>query len=194
MVGRAGKSKPTSICPFLYHLYENKGLLTKDKEIDYRVVQELIRYRITPNRDPDSESEVLRITAPAPQQAVAPVNQVKRGNKRKQTYQAPEGSPPIRSRGEGSRPTLGSPQSEGAQPGSPRLRSPPPERPQLDPRPKPQRPEEPEEDNRPWVQKPFNAVVESYKLVKEQYQSLERILESISLYLDVEPRYMLDHI
>ena len=30
--------------------------------------------------------------------------------------------------------------------------------------------------------------------MKEQYQSLERILESISLYLDVEPRYLLDHI
>ena len=30
--------------------------------------------------------------------------------------------------------------------------------------------------------------------MKEQYQSLEQILEAISLYLDVEPQYILDHI
>ena len=38
LVGRAGKSKPTSICPFLYHLYESKGLLTEEEETDYRAV------------------------------------------------------------------------------------------------------------------------------------------------------------
>ena len=67
LVGGAGKSKPTPICPFLYHLYENKGLLTEEEETDYRAAQELTRYRITPDRDPDSESEVMRITRPAPQ-------------------------------------------------------------------------------------------------------------------------------
>ena len=67
LVGGAGKSKPSPIYPFLYHLYESKGLLMKEEEIDYRAAQELTRYRITPDRDPDSESEVLRITAPAPQ-------------------------------------------------------------------------------------------------------------------------------
>ena len=36
LVGRAGKTKPTPICPFLYHLYESKGLLTEDKETDYK--------------------------------------------------------------------------------------------------------------------------------------------------------------
>ena len=138
LVGGASKSKPTSICPFLYHLYESKGLLMEDEEIDYRAAQELTRYRITPDRDLDSESEVLRITAPAPPHVVALVNQVKRGNMRKQTYWAPEGSPPVRSRGEGSQPTLGSPQAEVARPGSPRLGSPPPERPQPDPQPEPQ--------------------------------------------------------
>ena len=67
LVGGAGKSKPTSICPFLYHLYESNGLLIEEEETDYRAAQELTRYRITPDRDPDSEGEVLRITAPAPQ-------------------------------------------------------------------------------------------------------------------------------
>ena len=37
-------------------------------------------------------------------------------------------------------------------------------------------------------------MVESYRVVKEKYHSLERILDSISLYLDVEPRYLLDQI
>ena len=32
LVGGAGKTKPTPICPFLYHLYESKGLLTEDEE------------------------------------------------------------------------------------------------------------------------------------------------------------------
>ena len=49
LVGGAGKTKATPICPFLYHLYESKGLLTEDEETDYKVAQELNRYRITPN-------------------------------------------------------------------------------------------------------------------------------------------------
>ena len=66
LVGGAGKTKSTPICPFLYHLYESKGLLTKDKETDYIVAQELNRYQITPDRDPESDSGVLRITGPEP--------------------------------------------------------------------------------------------------------------------------------
>ena len=66
LVGGVGKNKSTPICPFLYHLYESKGLLTEDEEIDYQVAQEPNRYRITPDRDPDSDSEVLRITGPEP--------------------------------------------------------------------------------------------------------------------------------
>ena len=83
LVGGAGKSKPTPICPFLYHLYNSKGLLTDDEETDYRVAQELTRYRITPDRDPASDSEVLQITGPTPPYVVAPVDQVKRGNRKK---------------------------------------------------------------------------------------------------------------
>ena len=118
LVGGAGKTKPTPICPFLYHLYESKGLLTEDEEIDYRAAQELNQYRITPDRDPDSDSEVLHLTGPEPLHVAAAVNQVKRRNRRKQTYRAPDGSPPVRSRGEGSRPTSGSNQSEGVRLGA----------------------------------------------------------------------------
>ena len=114
LVGRAGKIKPTLICPFLYHLYESKGLLTEDEETDYKAAQELNWYRITTDRDPESDSEVLWIVGPEPQRIVSPVNQVKRGNQLKQTYRAPEGSPPTRSRGERSQPN-----SEGARPSSP---------------------------------------------------------------------------
>ena len=35
LVGGASKTKSTPICPFLYHLYESKGLLTEDEETDY---------------------------------------------------------------------------------------------------------------------------------------------------------------
>ena len=118
LVGGAGKAKPTPICPSLYHLYESKGLLTEDEETDYKAVQELNRYRITPDRDPESESEIRLITGPEPQLAPALVNQVKRRNRLKQTYRASEGSLPTRSRGEGSQPNSGNPHSEGARPQS----------------------------------------------------------------------------
>ena len=74
LVGGAGKAKPTPICPFLYHLYECKGLLTEEEETDYTTAKELNRYEIPPERDEDSDSGVLRITGPEPQRAPAPVN------------------------------------------------------------------------------------------------------------------------
>ena len=132
LVGGAGKSKPTSICPFLYHMYESKGLLMEEEETDYTAVKELNRYRITFERDQDSDSEVLRITGLEPQKAPASVNQVKRKNRFKKTHQTPEGSPSIWSRGEGSRPS-----SEGACPMSPRTLSPRPVSPQSE-RPQPE--------------------------------------------------------
>ena len=184
LVGGAGKAKPTPICPFLYHLYESKGLLTEDKEIDYKAVQELNRYRITPDRDPESESKIRLITGPEPQSAPAPENQVKKGNQVKQTYRAPEGSPSTQSRGEGSQPN-----SERARPNSPPPERPQPEQPELRPK-----PEQPGKEETPWTLKPFEPVVQSYKVAKRQYQAMEKLLNSISRYLDVEPQDMLDHI
>ena len=92
LVGGVGKAKPTPICPFLYHLYECKGLLTEEEETDYTTAKELNRYEIPPERDEDSDSGVLRIAGPEPQRAPAPVNQVKRGNRVRKSHQAPEGS------------------------------------------------------------------------------------------------------
>ena len=74
LVGGVGKAKPTPICPFLYHLYECKGLLTEEEETDYTTAKELNRYEIPPEQDEDSDSKVLRITGPEPQRASAPVN------------------------------------------------------------------------------------------------------------------------
>ena len=133
LVGEAGKSKTTPICPFLYHLYENKGLLTEEEETDYTVAKELNRYRITPERDPDLDSGVLRITGPESQQVPASINQAKQGNRFKQTHQTPDGFPPTWSRGEGSRPN-----SEGARPMSPRPMSPRPVNPQPEQQPEQQ--------------------------------------------------------
>ena len=111
LVGRVGKAKPTPICPFLYHLYECKGLLTEEEETDYTTAKELNQYEIPPEWDENSDSEVLHITRLEPQRASAPVNQVKRSNRVRKSHQAPKGSQPIRSRGEGSRPS-----SEGGRP------------------------------------------------------------------------------
>ena len=62
-----GKSKPTPICPFLFHLYEGQGLLTADEELDYRTAKEMAGYRIT--SDPDSRpgtDEDEPVSTPAP--------------------------------------------------------------------------------------------------------------------------------
>ena len=44
VVGGAGKTKPTPICPFRYHSYENQGVLIEEEETDYRAAQELTMY------------------------------------------------------------------------------------------------------------------------------------------------------
>ena len=170
LVGGAGKTTLTSICPFLYHLYESQGLLIEE-ETDYRAAQELTRYRITPELElesaHESEDEVRIITTLVPSiqqpQAPQPTKRVNRSKRLKQTYRALEGSPPIRSRGEGSNLQ---PQSENPD----------------------------EEGMRPWVHKPFTAMVASYRQVKDQYLVLERTLEAISLELDVEPWHILEHL
>ena len=202
LVGGAGRAKPTPICPFLYHLYKCKGLLTEEEETDYTTAKELNRYKIPPERDEDSDSGVLLITGPEPRRAPAPVNQVKRGNRVRKNRQAPEGSQHVRLMGEGSWPS-----SEGAipvsRPESPRAASPRPVSPRpasprpVSPRPlssqpersQPERsqPERLQPEDRPWVRKPFDPVRESYKVVKSQYQAMESFIKEISTYLDSEP-------
>ena len=175
LVDGAGKAKPTPICPFMYHLYECKGLLTEEEETDYTTAKEVNRYEIPPERDEDSDSKILRITGPEPRRAPAPVNQVKRGKRNRKSHQEPEGSQPIRSRGKGSRPS-----SEGARPVSPRPASP--------------RPLNSQPEDQPWVRKPFNPVRESYKVVKSQYLVMERFIEEISNFFDAEPAEVMDRI
>ena len=197
-----GKAKPTPICPFLYHLYECKGLLTEEEETDYTMAKELNWYRITPERDQDSDSVVLRITGPEPLRAPAPINQVKRRNRFKKGHRTPEESPHIRSKGEGSRlssdggrplsPKPLSPRPLSLRPVSPRPASPQPERQQPEIRPVAEQPEE--EGDKPWVRRPFDLVKESYKVVKSQYQAMERFIEDISNYMDSELADVMDRI
>ena len=195
LVGGAGKAKPTPICPFMYHLYECKGLLTEEEGTDYTTAKELNRYKIPPERDEDSDSGILRITGPEPRRAPAPVNQVKRGKRNRKSHQEPEGSQPIRSRGEGSRPS-----SEGARPVSPRPASPRPVSPRLasprpaSPRPLSSQPKRSQPEDRPWARKPFDPVRESYKVVKSQYLVMERFIEEISNFFDAEPAEVMDRI
>ena len=182
LVGGAGKAKPTPICPFLYHLYECKELLTEEEETDYTTAKELNRYEIPPEWDEDSDSGVLRITGLEPQRAPAPVNQVKRGNRVRKSHQAPKGFQPIQLRGEGSRPSfkggrpvsrLVSPRPVSPRPVSPRPISPQPERPQAErsqleqSQPEDRHVLEPQEEgDKPWVRRPFDPIRESYKVVK----------------------------
>ena len=52
-----GNPKPTPICPFLFHLYDSQGLLTKEEDTDYKTAQELVGNRITPDSDSRPRSE-----------------------------------------------------------------------------------------------------------------------------------------
>ena len=52
LVAKAGKAKPTPMCPFVFHLYHNRDILIEEEDTDYRAAQELISYRITPDLEP----------------------------------------------------------------------------------------------------------------------------------------------
>ena len=80
-------------------------------------------------------------------------------------------------------------------PMSPPPVSPPSERPQSKQQPEQRlEPERPDEEDKLWVRKPFDPVRESYKVVKSQFNSMERFIEAISTYLDSEPADVLDRI
>ena len=146
-----GKSKPTPICLFLFHLYEGQGLLTADEELDYRTAKEMAGYRIIP--DPDSRPETDEdepTPTPAPSPQLGPLRTPNR--RRKSTYKAPSGSPPVRSRGPLSL-APPEPQSRAQQPGF---------------QPK---------GGQVWVKKPFVGVARSLRQARVQYESMEEALE-----------------
>ena len=132
-----GKPKSTPICPFLFHLYEGQGLLTADEELDYRTAKEMAGYRITP--DPDSQpgtDEDEPVPTPAPSPRPGPLRTPNR--RKKSTYRAPSGSPPVRSRG----------------PSSPV----PPET-----QPRAQQPGSQPEGGQEWMEKPFVGIVKGFR-------------------------------
>ena len=89
-----GKPKSTSICSFLFHLYEGQGLLTVDEEVDYRTAKEMAGYRITSDEDlrpGTDEDEPIPTPTPSPR----PGPSWTPNRRRKSTYRAPSGSPPV---------------------------------------------------------------------------------------------------
>ena len=93
-----GKSKPTPICPFLFHLYEGQGLLTADEEVDYWTAKEMAGYRISPDSDLRPESDKDKpVPTPAPLPQPGPSRTP--NWRRKSTYRPPDESPPVWSRG-----------------------------------------------------------------------------------------------
>ena len=146
-----GKPKPTSICPFLFHLYKGQGLLTADEELDYRTAKEMAGYRITPDSDsrPGSDKD-----KPAPSPAPSPRSGPSQtpNKRRKSTYRAPSGLPPVRSKGQSS-PIPPEPQPREQQPGT--------------------QPDEGPE----WVDKPFASIARGFRQARNQYESMQKALE-----------------
>ena len=154
-----GKPKPTSICPFLFHLYEGQGLLTADEDLDYRTAKEMAGYRITPDPDSQPESDEDEPT-PAPAPSPRPGPSRTPNKRRKSTYRAPSGSPPIQSRG----------------PSSPV----PPE-----PQPREQQPDTRPEEGSEWVDKPFASIARGFRQARNQYELMEKALEQIGSKLGI---------
>ena len=77
-------------------------------------------------------------------------------------------------------------------PVSPRPASPQPERQQPEIRPVVEQLEQ--EEDKPWVRRPFDPVMESYKVVKSQYQAMERFIKDISNCMDSELTDVMDRI
>ena len=156
-----GKPKPTPICPFLFHLYEGQGLLTADEDLDYRTAKEMAGYRITPDLDSQPESgedEPTPALAPSPRPGPS-----RTPNKRRRfTYRAPSGSPPVWSKG----------------PSSPVPLEPQPRERQLYTRP---------EEGPEWVDKPFANIARGFRQARDQYESMEQVLDQIGSELGVSP-------
>ena len=156
-----GKPKPAPIFPFLFHIYEGQGLLTAEEELDYRTANEMAGYRIIP--DPDSQpgsDEDEPAPAPAPSPQSGPLRSPNK--RRKSTYRAPSGSPPVRSRGPSS-----------------------PVRPE--PQPREQQPDTRREEGPEWVDKPFASIARGFLQAWNQYESMEKALEQIGSELGVSP-------
>ena len=154
-----GKPKSTPICPFLFHIYEGQGLLTAEEELDYRTAKEMAGYQITP--DPDSRpgsDEDEPAPAPAPFLRPGPLRTPTK--RRKSTYKAPSGSPPVRSRGPSSLVPS-------------------------EPQPREQQPENRPEERPEWVDKPFASIARGFRQARNQYESMETALEQIGSELGV---------
>ena len=154
-----GKPKSTPICPFLFHIYEGQGLLTAEEELDYRTAKEMAGYRITPDPDSQPRSDEDE-PAPAPAPSLRPGPSRTPTKRRKSTYKAPSGSPPVRSRG----------------PSSPVP---------LEPQPRKQQPENRPEERPEWVDKPFANIARGFRQARDQYESMETALEQIGSELGV---------
>ena len=146
------------------------GVADADEELDYRTAKEMAGYRITP--DPDSwpgtnEDEAVPTLAPSPQ--AGPSSRTP-NRRRKSTYKAPTGLPPIQSRGPSSL-VPPEPQLRAQQPAS-----------RSDPQPQGAQPEGQE-----WVEKPFIGVTKSIRQARMQYESIKEALEQIGSELGVRP-------
>ena len=144
--------------------------------MDYQTAKEMAGYRITPDPDsrPGSNDE-----GQAPNPTASPVREepVHMPNRRrKTTYCALEGSPPVRSGG----PT--SPAQQNQRPQA-QLEQRPPLQPEV--RSEPAQPEQ--EQELEWVSRPFTTVARSLRQARRQYLGMEEALEEISAKLAVEP-------
>ena len=54
---RMGKSKATSICPYIFHLYFAKECLLLSKKKAYRIVEAFLKHHVKPEEEEEGELE-----------------------------------------------------------------------------------------------------------------------------------------
>ena len=55
MVGLVSKGKPTMVCPFMFHLYKERQVLSLSELATYTLAIEMVKYDCTPDPEPNPE-------------------------------------------------------------------------------------------------------------------------------------------
>ena len=55
MVGLVSKSKPTMVCPFMFHLYKKRQVLQSTELATYTLAMEMVKYDCTSDSEPNPE-------------------------------------------------------------------------------------------------------------------------------------------
>ena len=78
MAAGVGKSKPSGISPFFFHLYHSLDLLRSYEETKYKTVEVMLEYNISPEPKVEKGGEKARESSPRPERGKGPTGVVEK--------------------------------------------------------------------------------------------------------------------